>query len=115
MLFKKKKQEDIENGVDLLESLKEETEMKDKIGFFKKVGGKIDGFFNSKGGKIVTVLTIVTAAGVAAYKVFFEDGSEAIIEAGDDGYEELNTISRDENDEVDDEPEEEMTEETPEN
>lgn len=78
---KRKKQETPENGVELLNQLKEETEVKEKMNIFKKIGGGIKGFFGSTAGKVVTVITMVGAAGAIIYKVVFADGHEEYIEA----------------------------------
>lgn len=76
----------VETEVTVNEENKEETEMTtEKVGFVRKIGRGIKGFFTSKAGKTVaiigTVAVGVTAAGVTIYKVFFADGSEELIEA----------------------------------
>ena len=99
MSKRKKKTNAPENSLELLENLKEETEVKEKVNIFKKIGGGIKGFFTSKAGKITTVAVVATtAAGAIIYKVFFADGHEELIKS--DTELDLNEVSDNETDEA---------------
>ena len=78
----KENKEVVNTEITVNEENKGETEMTtEKVGFVRKIGRGIKGFFTSKAGIISTAVVGVTAAGVVIYKVFFADGSEEIIES----------------------------------
>lgn len=106
---RKKKQNMPEDGVELLNQLKEETEVKEKAKGLKKIGGAIKGFFGSTAGKVVTVITIVGVAGATIYKVVFADGHEEFVESLDQIS--TNDVDEEEDDETSEDEETSDTEE----